>query len=568
VISKQYGFGLIEVLIACLVLGIGMAALVKLENLYSQASRLSKARNIAMNLAQQKLDDLKGFSQLTADANQFTYSDIETNHGGALKADGLLKFPAGLVTGYADSYQLTWTVENGYWYQQHLTYTPPSPLPAYPDQKRITVNLDWADQHLQLQTIIAAISPNLTAELADQHSTDSAIHPNIHYTPSKQEEIASIGSETGNQRQTIALNTPHNQINAYSYNLAGKLLRQEQFTTVACNCTFSSRGPAYTAAYGQWDPLNKQFIDQTGDLVIKDRGCQTNGIDSQCIDSNDLCSRCCNDHHDPSSNQLDTNHIPYCDPEQGIFDRCFDPFRGISDFSLGKHLHYTANGTVANSGAYLESCRMKQIDGRWQVYQDWHRVALNAMPRTTFIEHRSDYKNYVISVLDTILDSSINQFNGQDNSEINWPPAPDLFSAPLQLALGNTQTLTAHGLYIDYLNPELLNALRQQKQHHQDYLSHLPVYDIELSHFVEDCQTPRGWCSSNPQQVTINANQIQALSITTEPTHISFGFARSNSGLAKFNQAIDVSLAANSDDIIDQALLAISVSAQIIPNSP
>lgn len=565
-ISKQRGFGLIEVLIACLVLGIGMAALVKLESLYLQASRLSKARSIALNLAQQKLDDLKGFSQLTASANQFTYSDIETNHGGALNQAGLLKFPSGLVTGYADSYQLTWTVENGYWYQQDLTYTPHSPLPAYPDQKRVTVNLDWADQHLQLQTIIAAISPNVTAELADRRSTDSVIHPEIHYTPSKQEEIATIGSETGNQRQTIALNTPHNQINAYTYNLAGKLLRQEEFSTVACNCAFTSRGPAYTAAHGKWDALKKQFIDQSGDLLIKDRGCQTNGIDSQCIDSNDLCSRCCNDHHDPSSNQLDANHIPYCDPEHGVFDRCFDPFRGVSDFSLGKHLHYTANGAVANGGTYLESCRMKRINGRWQVYQDWHRVALNAMPRKTFTEHRSDYKSYLISMVDTILDSAIIQFNGQ--TEINWPPAPELFSAPQQLAIGDTQALTAHGLYIDYLNPELLNALRQQKQHHQDYPGNLPIYDIELSHFVQDCQAPRGWCSSNPQQVSINANQIQAQSITTEPTTISFGFARSNSGLAKSNQAVDVSLAANSDDIIDQALLAISVSAQIIPNSP
>jgi hypothetical protein len=66
----------------------------------------------------------------------------------------------------------------------------------------------------------------------------------------------------------------------------------------------------------------------------------------------------------------------------------------------------------------------------------------------------------------------------------------------------------------------------------------------------------------------VYAHQIQAQAITTEPINISFGFARSNSGLAKSNQAVDVSLAANSDDIIDQALLAISVSAQIIPNSP
>ena len=566
--TKQNGFGLIEVTIACLVLSIGMAALVKLETLYLQASRLSKARSIALNLAQQKLDDLKNFSQLTADNNQFSYSDIETNQGGAVKEDGLLKFPAGLVTGYADNYQLTWTVENGYWQQQQLNYSPPSPRPVYPDQKRVTVHVDWANQHLQLQTIIAAISPNVTAELADRYNTKSVMHPEIHYMPSSQEEITSIGSETGNQRQTIALDTPHNPINAYTYNLAGKLLRQEEFTTIACNCAFTSDGPAYTAAHGQWNELKKQLVDQSGDLLIKARGCQTNGIDSQCLDNNDLCSRCCNDHHDPSANQLDTKHLPYCDPEHGIFDRCFDPFRGISDFSLGKHLHYTTNGKLANSGVYLESCRMKRINGSWQVYQDWHRVALNAALQKSFSDNRSTYKNYIISLLDAILDSNISQFNGQQNTEINWPPPPDLFNIPLQLTIGNTQALTVHGLYIDYLNPELLNALRQQKQQHQDYLSHLPVYDIELSDFIQGCQAPRGWCSSNPQLVTVNANQVQALSVTNQPINIGFGFARSNSGLAKLNQAIDISSAANSDDIIDQALLSIGVSAQLIPAPP
>lgn len=162
----QRGVSLIEVLVTLVVLGVGLVSMAKLQPTVMENSGLARARAVAAQLAEQKIEDLRSFSQLSSG-----FQNIGDNSGGV--------FPSGSVTLSNSNvgYNRSWTVSN--WYfplanNQPAQSSTSSPVvqPAWPDFKIVTVKVTWNDQEgipqeVLLNTIISSAEPSRTGLIVE-----------------------------------------------------------------------------------------------------------------------------------------------------------------------------------------------------------------------------------------------------------------------------------------------------------------------------------------------------------------------------------------------------------------
>jgi len=76
--SGNGGFTLIEALVALLVLAFGMLAVAGFQMQLSRGSDIAKQRTQATRLAQEKIEELRSFEQLTARVGKFSFADLAT----------------------------------------------------------------------------------------------------------------------------------------------------------------------------------------------------------------------------------------------------------------------------------------------------------------------------------------------------------------------------------------------------------------------------------------------------------------------------------------------------------
>lgn len=169
--AAQTGFGLLEVLITLVVLGFGLISMARFQGTVLQDSGLAKARTVAAQSAQEKMEDLRSFTVLVTPSPQTnpptaSYAAIGNDTGGSLNADGTLIEPSGTITVSAVEYNRTWTVQNYYFStpSSEATTTLPTLAPAFPDFKTVEVTVTWTDQdniqqNIVLDTIISASDP-------------------------------------------------------------------------------------------------------------------------------------------------------------------------------------------------------------------------------------------------------------------------------------------------------------------------------------------------------------------------------------------------------------------------
>ncbi|MHB1438524.1 MAG: type IV pilus modification PilV family protein, partial [Thiobacillus sp.] len=170
--AQQRGFSLIEAMFSALILAIALLGLAGFQVAAMSDASLVKARSVAANLAQEKLDDLRGFTHVADDpstttvdecaAPTFCFSEIVDDAGGAEESGGALVLPSGAVAGYLDSYSIAWTVTCS-------TETAGSALSFVASctdavAKLATVTVSWTDskgaaQTVSLQGVIYAMDP-------------------------------------------------------------------------------------------------------------------------------------------------------------------------------------------------------------------------------------------------------------------------------------------------------------------------------------------------------------------------------------------------------------------------
>ena len=132
--TKIQGFSLIEALIAALIVAVGMLGLARLQGVTLANSSESRARTDALNLAQEKIEELRTFS------NQATYDSL---------ANGINANTESTMAGGGANFTRTWTITN---------------CANSMNCKQVNVSVGWTDssgvaQTVQLTSFITKTDP-------------------------------------------------------------------------------------------------------------------------------------------------------------------------------------------------------------------------------------------------------------------------------------------------------------------------------------------------------------------------------------------------------------------------
>lgn len=433
--NSSRGSGLLEVLIAVLVLSIGMLSIARLHSTLIKEGSAANNRAIAVKLAQTRLDQLRQFRYTGPDASRAINPDcsqrtalvnnIEVNVSCftsiAAEANAQLVEFANIDSNTTFSWQVTAVNGNN-------------------TQRDVTVAVSWADavdpnnvQTVQLTSTIFAI--NAEAQAIGDGSGIGAMSdgPKVFHNPGALPDVVAIDL---NNNDRIESDRPTPSVSRHGHSVVvnfetttfktsnNQALAVADYSTVSCVCTSDSDGPAYTPARWVWYPGTDSKAPlpeiELGTLVTKSRGRVPNS--GQVASQDPLCDICCRDHHDVNDNSY---------PK-------YDPARPATDYTNNTHNHYNLATDISGSNIYLESCRMVRADGIYRVMQDWNLRDILVIPKDNYLDNQTNfqsYTNYVESVL---------QYQFAGGTPPTKPTRPIIELVPSQQA-----QLLARGIYLD-----------------------------------------------------------------------------------------------------------------------
>jgi hypothetical protein len=323
--------------------------------------------------------------------------------------------------------------------------------------------------------------------LASQPVADRPDGPQIAYTPGVAPEVIGVPIDTGTGKRETTKPLPDVQaqgdyahevrFDVVNYHLEGSqnvVDRREEFVTVNCRCTLvaSGRGrtPARVALIGNVlrDQPGAVRTDKPFTGTVRTSG--SNAKSSQPV----LCSICCRDHHDgpPVTVGSDTDYNRY------------NPTAG-SD-----HLHYLWNGSAyvqASVGdAYDEACRLKRVNGVFQVFQDWKLETITALPATYLRDDspttQASYVQYVQNLVQAKVEGSA--------APVKTTALPN---RDFDFDKGANRQLLSRAIYVDYMPPDLLTFVQDRISNNQPFLEFVPFYEIndtKLADWLLNTTTP------------------------------------------------------------------------------
>jgi len=442
--KKNHGFSLIEVMLAVFILSIGILAVAKFQGTLLKSGSETKARAAALTLAQQKIDDLRGFGQLeaatdcsgTCDWSSFTASELNSKQmayayisndndgeGGRLAPNSTFN-----LSFNNENYKRTWEVKD--------ETDEPDKLES---MKLVKVSVAWEDQNgdtqtVSLESLIPAISPALT-NVANPGAGASPTPPNFTYTPGAAPDVIKVEidagdgqyKETSKALPDVSQDGDNNLITFSAVTFTTSLGAStadniDEYANINCKCTFNGTGSAYTPSRFVWNNETKQVYDKRGEVVTKITATENNnGSGSETVVAA-LCTQCCRDHHDS-----DLSDVKY-----------------VIGTSSGNHTHYDSSGVQVTGGDYLEVCRFNTIDGIISTFQDWQLKTSTVLPSSYLADGASTqslYKNYV-------ADYVANSTTG--GSLPTALTARDITSLPQ----GGSDQLLVRAIYIDKVEQE------------------------------------------------------------------------------------------------------------------
>ena len=122
--SKQFGISLVEVLITLAILAGGIAALVKFQGDLLRGGGAISQNNVAIMIAQDKLDDLQHFLSVQSVNGQKSYASITTGETDKV------------VSG--TSFKVKWDVTDQ----------------TNPDHKQVKVTVSWVNSKSETQAVV------------------------------------------------------------------------------------------------------------------------------------------------------------------------------------------------------------------------------------------------------------------------------------------------------------------------------------------------------------------------------------------------------------------------------
>ncbi|WKE64949.1 hypothetical protein PVT67_14970 [Gallaecimonas kandeliae] len=483
--SKRWlGFGLIEVMVAIAVIGIGVTGMMVLQKTLLRSSNESLYRNVAMELAKAKMESFRDFDDAIGGTSN--YVDIVTGSDS--------------VTVSGQAYSRNWNVNDLYYDDSTGSWSTTAPAGApYSDQKLVAITVSWTSPDgTDTVTLNGSISSNSTADqkkgLDPIVSTDG---PVVSYTPGQAPDVIALDLNTGGDGIKRESSKPVPDIikqgnstlvkfDTVTYKPDKTTLIREDFATINCQCSLdATTGQGYTPFLSKPDfndsgEVNEyQVVVKDGSLLDKQTGSPSSN------NAASYCTMCCNDHFDSS----DTSY-PLFDPDRAttphehfLFDNSsYNTFTDAGGLD-------TVNFTKAQSAGadYLEACRLLRVDGYYRVMQDWRLIDIILMRKDWLDEsaNQAAYRAYVLAkVKDAIMGTT-----AADKSALR-----DISSPSEALKIDNTGAtqLMARGIYLDHLDVDDLARVQALiNGGDSQWPALVPFYDVNLT-LLADWQVGAG----------------------------------------------------------------------------
>ncbi|MGR7922485.1 type IV pilus modification PilV family protein [Zobellella denitrificans] len=508
IFNKQHGFGLIEVFISFFIVAVTAGSLLSLNKTYLEYIRDGRSREVAIRLAESRLDDLRIFK------NMAEYEAL---------ADGSETLSIDDV-----SYDVVWSVvSNG-------------------AVKDVYVEVFWigAGGDSESVSLSSSITPNLSVTRgpfgtgSDVFGTGSG-GPKVEFTPGQAPDVVAIdlddvGSKQETSKPVVTVYTSGNKsvkMKTMTYDAMSstrnKLIEQEM-ETVSCNCSMKGLVD-YESAPPEYPPkprlptqheIRGNFVYwDVGDIVKKEEGSASSG-------NPPLCQQCCKDHFDAADVTDEGISLD-------VFDNWYDAVKWGQEG--GKHKHYSRSGSgpftltevePESGGAYLESCRLVRVDGFFRTVQDWNLVVLNVfnsdLLEVDVNESDSLYKGYISKIVECYAKAQIDNsdmLNVDSGFNTCLSGAPDL--SPLYPVAGDgLDKLSVKAIYVDFLSPEYkeyLAGIFDDDAQKSKVLRYIPFNELDVTELAD---------------VTVTKGDGNSDSSLQPGDKVTVYMGRSNSGLA------------------------------------
>lgn len=497
----QRGIGLIEVLIALLILAFGFLALASLQGAATRSAADARARAAATFLAQEKLEELRTFAALEADADGDGELDLIADTDG----DGIADAPAPAFDQIAGGGDTPYEVDNGtrgFSFTRNWSATPCEMNmlgavacggalgAADADFMRVVVRVAWTSVDRPEQTFEVVLedsisnSSPLDSAVALNSTTMARESPRVYIQPARLQNTIPIA--IGDDRNTAASdpqpniirdNVVRTQFDVLTFQREGDDLlakRNFDYTVLGCQCRQEgvvagkkSLEPSY------WNGLTftrPREVENGREGAARRTGAAiTRNSDSEIIKQ--LCTACCRDHHDSTGSQSPR----------------VNPFRPNGDYLSalgGDHPHFlpvlsgqTYTFTPANAVGeeYYETCRFIRRDGIYRLTLDARLENLVAARATDFDQQSEveGYSEFARRFVDGYVNAALNisgdyAQNPPDRNAIYNAAKTGLPAATLGMLdpaaaypLPSTgMQLISRGIFIDYMTPEVIAAVR------------------------------------------------------------------------------------------------------------
>lgn len=488
-LRRQRGMSLVEVFVALLVLSVGLIALAKLQVDLVRGSSDARTRTVALALAEEKVEDLRTFAVAddsgtwSTTANPMAWSYIggppistppETDcdptpcEGGRIAPQ----------TTYSSALEVAGVRFRRTWEVTSRDFTGTGPITTRTKNVRVTVawqNELGVEQQVSSFANLVEFPPGNVA-LASEPVTDRPDGPQIAYNPGEAPEVISVPIETGTGGQKRETSKPLPDVQAqgdYAHEVSFDVVnyhdvgdenfvvdRREEFVTVNCRCALAGANRGRTPARVTF--TGNILRDQPGEVITSKS--QTgivltsgaNSVSQQPV----LCSICCRDHHDGPVDGSDYNR-----------------YKATDNVPSGQdHRHYLWNSSTntfteatATGNAYDEACRLKRVNGVFQVFQDWNLVSIFAMPESDLNDTTiaGDYRDFV---QDNVKHAA--------NNTLPTGTAPTLSTTTLVPA--GSKQLSGRAVFIDQMPQNLIDFLNTDPPP-ADLLKYVPFYEVNLS---------------------------------------------------------------------------------------
>jgi type IV pilus modification protein PilV len=594
------GFTLIEVLIGILIFALGMMALAKLQGNLARNSGDSNARTVATNIAEEVIEAVRTFGQITSDGSNAAYNDI---------VDG-----SETITRAGNQYAVLSEVTDYYYDSASGTFTTTVPDSAgKSDFKQIDLTVTWNttqefqvdDTHtstgrlgsgsIRISDVISSITSPSGGKVALGTGASGSYAPPVDYNPGENPDIISIQLGANKFKESTTplpdviradelVETTFDVVTYSQDDFGATFLRREEFRAVSCECTLNAPD---SGDQGGLRPTFWEGYEYTeGEFVSKPYGVSADPRQSV------YCDICCRDHHDGGAGAEDVGS----DPGRSLYNPFFSSgayhSSGVFD---GDHKHFypDRDGILqlveSDGGTYIEACRMIRKDGFWRIAQNLRQEGLNSFPGdylddSTEVSVYSGYVTDSVSAYEAAM--GVADLYELDPPDLTRPESMDpalLFPASTAefptlfptVEGGTEQQLRTRGIYIDYMSDVLrsrINCLDAggdgaacEVPDVTSALEVIPFYDVQLTWLARWNETP----SNNPVDVTNEAiadnNEHDRGNATQES---GFGDSTINAAVHKGNLGLTGTDPINpwySDDVGSYDLYAVVVDSAAPP---